>query len=158
MRRLVSSIGGFYAPRKLTHSKVHARKPAIKKNISTTTTKTAPAVDSVRAELQSAKCRPVTPRFHRIVGLDVGDRQRHYCVLDLEGTVVAEGAVKTTEASLHVVIEGKGRNADCFGGGTHSPWISRLLTTLSHDVLVANPRKLLPIAENDSHSAVALTC
>ena len=34
--------------------------------------------------------------------------------------------------------------------GTHSPWISRLLMALGHEVLVANPRKLRLIAESDA--------
>jgi transposase len=36
--------------------------------------------------------------------------------------------------------------------GTHSPWVSRLLTELGHDVIVANPRKLRLIYQNDSKS------
>jgi transposase len=32
--------------------------------------------------------------------------------------------------------------------GTHSPWISRLLSELGHEVVVANPRKLRLIYEN----------
>jgi transposase len=32
--------------------------------------------------------------------------------------------------------------------GMHSPWISRLLTKLGHEVIVANPRKLRLIHEN----------
>jgi hypothetical protein len=33
--------------------------------------------------------------------------------------------------------------------GTHSPWVSRLLAECGHEVLVANPRKLALITEND---------
>jgi transposase len=84
------------------------------------------------------------------VGLDVGDRQSHYCALDLDGGVVGEGALKTTEASLRVLFEGKGRMRIALEAGTHSPWISRLLIALGHEVLVANPRKLRLIAESDA--------
>jgi transposase len=34
--------------------------------------------------------------------------------------------------------------------GTHSPWVSRLLAELGHEVLVANPRKLRMIYQSDS--------
>jgi transposase len=88
--------------------------------------------------------------YQAVVGLDVGDRQSHYCVLDLEGGVVAEGVVKTTEAGLRVLFEGKGRMRIALEAGTHSPWISRLLLALGHEVLVANPRKLRLIAESDA--------
>jgi transposase len=119
----------------------------MKKTISTTMRNTAtsaaqpqPAEDGVTS---------VTPRYHAVVGLDVGDRQSHYCVLDLEGSVVAEGAAKTTEASFRVRFEGKGRMRIALEAGTHSPWISRLLIALGHDVLVANPRKVRLIAESN---------
>src|SRR4051812_38586428 len=119
------------------------------KNISTTVMNTASGVDGTAVQLQSA-----TPRCQAVVGLDVGDRQSHYCVLDLDGGVVAEGEVKTTEASLRVLFEGKGRMRIALEAGTHSPWISRLLIVLGHELLVANARKLRLIAESDSkHTA-----
>jgi transposase len=34
--------------------------------------------------------------------------------------------------------------------GTHSPWISRLLVELGHDVIVANPRNVRMISQSDS--------
>src|SRR5262249_8427181 len=34
--------------------------------------------------------------------------------------------------------------------GTHSPWVSRLVTRLCHEGIVANPRRVRLIAENDS--------
>ena len=36
--------------------------------------------------------------------------------------------------------------------GTHSPWVSRLLSSLGHEIIVANPRRVRLIAENDSKS------
>ncbi len=85
-----------------------------------------------------------------VVGLDVGDRHTHYCVLDLDGTVVGEGAIATKEASLRLQFEGKPRLRIALEVGTHSPWVSRLLTQLGHEVLVANPRKVRLISESDS--------
>jgi len=87
--------------------------------------------------------------YHAVVGLDVGDRRSHYCVLDLTGAIVAEGDVKTTTAGLAVLFAGKGRMRIALEVGTHSPWISRLLIGYGHEVLVANPRKVRLIAEND---------
>src|SRR5271154_1024105 len=113
----------------------------MKKNISTTTVmKPTIAVDVTAAQLEPTEdsAASVTPRYQAVVGLDVGDRQSHYCVLDLDGGVVAEGAVKTTEASLRVLFEGKGRMRIALEAGTHSPWISRLLIALGHQALVAN--------------------
>jgi len=124
----------------------------MKKNIKTTGMKTASVVDVAAAQStpSDAGAAAVTPQYHAVVGLDVGDRQSHYCVLDLNGGVVAEGAVKTTAASLRVLFEGKGRMRIALEAGTHSPWISRLLIALGHEALVANPRKLRLIAESDA--------
>jgi transposase len=124
----------------------------MKKNIKTTVMNAASAVDVAAAQRQPAVDGAVSvmPQYHAVVGLDVGDRQSHYCVLDLSGGVVAAGVVKTTEASLRVLFEGKGRMRIALEAGTHSPWISRLLIALGHEVLVANPRKLRLIAESDA--------
>jgi|HubBroStandDraft_6_1064221.scaffolds.fasta_scaffold113999_3 transposase len=90
------------------------------------------------------------PEYHAVVGLDVGDRQTHYCVLDLDGELAVEGAVGTREASLRVQFEGKARMRIALEAGTHSPWISRLLVELGHDVIVANPRKVRLISRSDT--------
>jgi transposase len=90
------------------------------------------------------------PDYRAVVGLDVGDRQTHYCVLDLDGELAVEGAVATREASLRVQFEGKARMRIALEAGTHSAWIHRLLVELGHDVIVANPRKVRLISSSDS--------
>lgn len=124
----------------------------MKKHIKTRVMDTASAVDVAGVQRQPAVDGAVSviPPYHAVVGLDVGDRQSHYCVLDLHAGVVAEGVVKTTEASVRVLFAGKGRMRIALEAGTHSPWISRLLSALGHEVLVANPRKLRLIAESDA--------
>src|SRR5215217_1865650 len=123
----------------------------MKKSIKTSVMDTASAVDVAAAQRQPVIGAVVSVMpYQAVVGLDVGDRQSHYCVLDLDGSVVAQGEVKTTEASLRVLFEGKGRMRIALEAGTHSPWISRLLIALGHEVLVANPRRLRLIAESDS--------
>ena len=80
------------------------------------------------------------PVYQAVVGLDVGDRQTHYCVLDLDGELAVEGAVATREASLRVQFEGKARMRIALEAGMHSPWISRLLVELGHNVIVERDR------------------
>jgi transposase len=123
----------------------------VKKNISTPV-KTARSLESPGAAAQTPtdEATPLSPRYHAVVGLDVGDRQSHYCVLDLDGGVIGEGTVATKEAALRLLFEGKGRMRIALEAGTHSPWISRLLIAIGHETLVANPRKLRLIAESDA--------
>jgi len=90
------------------------------------------------------------PDYQAVVGLDVGDRKTHYCVLGLDGELVEEGAVATRKASLRVHFEGKVKMRIALEAGAHSPWISRLLAEMGHEVIVANPRNLRMISESDS--------
>ena len=85
-----------------------------------------------------------------IVGLDLGDRYCQLCVVNQQGEIVEQGRVSTTAAGMRKRFEGKGSVRIAPGAGTHSPWVSRLLEELGHQVLVANPRKLRMIYQSDS--------
>ena len=76
------------------------------------------------------------------IGLDLGDRSSWYCVLDEAGTIVLEQKVSTTAKTLQEVFGGMPRSRIALETGMHSPWISRLLGELGHEVIVANARKL----------------
>lgn len=84
------------------------------------------------------------------VGVDLGDRFSRYCVLDQEGEVIEEGRVKTDREAWRQHWEGEARQRVVMETGTHSPWASRLLQELGHQVIVANARKLRAITENES--------
>ena len=76
-----------------------------------------------------------------VVGLDLGDRYSHYCMLSNRG-VDEEGRIQTTVASLEKHFGGEPRMRIALETGTHSPWVSRLLKSYGHEVIVANPRKI----------------
>ena len=123
----------------------------MKKNTSRSVNMKAPAVEmKVDVKETTRGTIPNPPDYQAVVGLDVGDRQTHYCVLDLNGALAVEGVVTTREASFRMQFEGKARMRIALEAGTHSPWISRLLVELGHDVIVANPRNLRMISESDS--------
>lgn len=84
------------------------------------------------------------------VGLDLGDRYSRYCLLNQEGEVIEEGRMQSIEAAFRRHFEGEPRQRIALECGTHSPWVSRLLKTLGHQVLVANPRKLPAITASQS--------
>ena len=86
------------------------------------------------------------------VGLDVGDRYSYLCVLDAAGEVVEEGRIPTTAAALQRRFLSAERMRIVLETGTHSPWMSRALEALGHEVLVANARRLRLIAEHDTKS------
>lgn len=84
------------------------------------------------------------------VGLDLGDRFSHYCMLNEDGEVTEEGKIPTTEVALRRHFEDGSKMRIAMECGTHSPWVSRLLTTLGHQTIVANARKVRAISENES--------
>ena len=86
------------------------------------------------------------------VGMDLGDRFSHFCALDDDGGVVAEGRIATTPGAIELHFKGVSRKRIAIEAGMHSPWVSRLLRRLGHEVLVANPRKLRLIYENQHKS------
>jgi transposase len=83
-------------------------------------------------------------------GSDLGDKYSYLCLIDTQdGEVIEEGRLRTSpeafrrrfaseQQPLRIAIE----------TGTHSPWVSRLLEELGHEVLVANARKLRLIYAN----------
>jgi hypothetical protein len=86
------------------------------------------------------------------VGLDLSDRCCQICVLDEAGEVTEEGRVTTKPETLRRRFSGADPLRIVIEAGTHSPWVSRPLSELGHDVIVANPRKLRFIYQNDSKS------
>jgi len=87
-----------------------------------------------------------------IIGMDLGDRFSHFCALDDDGSVVAEGRVATTPGAMELEFKSVTSKTIAIEAGMHSPWVSRLFKRLGHAVLVANPRKLRLIYENQRKS------
>ncbi len=84
------------------------------------------------------------------IGLDVGDRHTHLCGLDESGTVVLQDRFATTDRGLRSVFRKLRCDRVALEVGRHSPWMSRLLAELGHQVIVANPRKVRLIHQNDT--------
>jgi transposase len=82
------------------------------------------------------------------VGLDLGDRNSWYCVLNESGQIQLEQRVRTNTKALREVFGEMPRSRIGLEIGTHSPWISRLLSELGHEVIVANARKVRLIGES----------
>jgi transposase len=86
------------------------------------------------------------------VGIDLGDRFSWVCGIDRGGSIVEEGRLTTTEASLRRRFGGGEAYRIVLEVGTHSPWVVPLLEELGHEVFAANPRKLRLVYENDRKS------
>src|SRR5438105_1324283 len=82
------------------------------------------------------------------VGLDLGDRSSWYCVLDEAGNVLLEQRLSTTPKAMREVFGTMPRSRIALETGMHSPWVSRLLSELGHEVIVAHARNVRLIGES----------
>jgi transposase len=89
-------------------------------------------------------------QHHHVIGLDLGDDFSQVCLLVMtSGEIEEETRLRTTPEALRRYF-GKLQHARiALETGTHSPWVSRLLEELGHQVLVANARHLRLVYQND---------
>ena len=84
--------------------------------------------------------------FPVIIGLDVGDRLTHFCVL--EGREVTEGKFSTTSGDLRRALKAWPGARVVIEAGSQSPWMSRALRLEGFDVHVADPRRVQLISKD----------
>src|SRR5262245_5462870 len=86
------------------------------------------------------------------IGIDLGDKWSHYCILDGAGEVMEEGRFRTTKESLTKHFADLARTRIALENGAHSIWISECLREFGHEVLVANVQELYAICRSDRKS------
>ncbi len=79
-----------------------------------------------------------TSNTEMTIGLDLGDKIHHGCVLDAAGEVRERLKVANTREALSTCFGKMEPSLVIIEVGTHSPWVSRLLKDLGHEVVVAN--------------------
>ena len=72
------------------------------------------------------------------IGVDLGDRFSQVCVLDELGEVIEQARVSTTASAFGNRFAQIPSTRVALEVGTHSPWISRLLTDCGHEVIIAS--------------------
>jgi transposase len=82
------------------------------------------------------------------IGMDLGDKSSRYCVLNKAGEVVLERSVGSSKKAMTQVFGAIPRCRIAMEVGTHSPWLSRLLQKLGHEVIVANARQVKLISQS----------
>src|ERR1700678_3390045 len=113
--------------------------------------------DALKAQRRPAMKKISTVEIERIgifkpnqltTGLDLGDRTSYYCILDEAGEVIFEHELLTTPKGIEEVFVRIPRSRIALETGTHSPWVSRQLTQLGHEVIVAHARNVRLISES----------
>ena len=87
-----------------------------------------------------------------VTGVDIGDQYSEICLLDAEGEVVEMTRIRTNQKGIQLYFDGRNKIKVALEVGTHSPWVSRLIASMGHEVLVANSYKLRMIYANDRKS------
>jgi transposase len=99
-----------------------------------------------KSQTRTAKTKSTQERVTS--GMDLGDKTSRYCMLNNEGEILREGQVTTTKAGMVEGFGSLGQTRIAIEVGTHSPWVSRLLQKLGHEVVVANPKQVTLITES----------
>jgi transposase len=80
-------------------------------------------------------------------GIDLHLEYSEVCILDGEGEVMERSRVRTSRSSLERLFRREKMRVVMEAGGM-SPWVSRLLGGLGHEVVVCSPRRVRLIAES----------
>jgi transposase len=82
-------------------------------------------------------------------GIDVGDKYSHVCVLDDRGEVAEQTRLPTSKPALKRAFAKRDAMRVALEVGVHSPWMSDILQSCGHEVIVANARELERITKSD---------
>ena len=109
---------------------------------------------------QSPKRGTVEPAGRNTIGMDLGDKISRYYVMGANGDRRSEGSVATTKKAMAQKFSPMRRCLVAIEVGTHSGWVSRLLSGLGFEVIVANARQVQLISassrKNDRRDAQTL--
>ena len=95
-----------------------------------------------KLQVSKSQIRRMAAKQRLTVGLDLGDRSSRYCILNEAGEKASEDQLPTTKTGLDSIFAKMAPCRIALEVGTHSPWVSRQLAAMGHEVIVANPRKV----------------
>ena len=88
-----------------------------------------------------------------VIGIDLGDKKNTICVLDKDGNCIENCEVSNLTGAMTQYFEKYTHKVVVvLEAGTHSPWVSKLIEPLGHEVLIGNPRKLRMIWNSKNKS------
>jgi transposase len=84
--------------------------------------------------------------------LDLSDRSCRLAAIGPTGDLLEEGVLRCSAEAITARFVSVPPARVVIEAGSHSPWVSRLLSSLGHQVIVANPRKVKLIPANAQKS------
>jgi transposase len=89
------------------------------------------------------QCDELLPNLEGLtIGVDLGDKWSSYCILGLDGEVLSEGQLRTTQQDFEEFFQALTAARVVIEVGTHSAWSREVVAGCGHEVLVANPRQM----------------
>jgi hypothetical protein len=77
------------------------------------------------------------------VGVDLGDRKCHICIVDAKGEIVKEEATTTSPAAFRDYFKKLPTpTVVAIEVGPHSRWVNQVIIECGHDAIVANATKV----------------
>ncbi len=81
-------------------------------------------------------------------GIDLHQDKSEICIIDENGDLILQATIATTRKSLEAFFSGRPGMRVIMEAGGSSPWVSRVIEELEHEVFVCHPRKIRLIAES----------
>jgi transposase len=94
----------------------------------------------------------LTTSARHTIGVDLGDKRSHVCVLGAEGQVTSELTISTTPTAFRKYFIAVPSALVVIEVGPHSRWASALIAGLGHKVLVANAGRVPLIHQSNRKS------
>ena len=91
----------------------------------------------------------LTTSAQHTIGVDLGDKRSHVCVLDGEGQIVSELTITTSPIAFRKYFVAIPSALVVLEVGPHSRWASALVASLGHEMLVANAGRVPLIHQSD---------
>ncbi len=84
------------------------------------------------------------------IGVDLGDKYSHYCVVDhASGEEIESGRIRTTPAAFERFFATRRTARTVMEVGTHSPWASRIVaSSCARDLRGQRPRAAVHLQEH----------
>jgi transposase len=101
-------------------------------------------VAKTRKSKREKECRGGKPT----VGMDLGDRNSRYCVVNEARETLKEGKLATTRSGVNELLAKMPPSRVVLEAGTHSAWVSWQAAQLGHEVIVVNPHKVKLITQS----------
>jgi len=86
------------------------------------------------------------------IGMDLGNKKSSICILSGKGEVLKREEIGMTKVHVEAYFKKEKKSVVVMEVGTSSPWVSRIVKALGHQIVVANARNIALIVKGSRKS------